>query len=120
MNKEAIIPRNGIPANPRLLSSKPKESAVTRWATREWQKFVDHYKEYAQAEGWDIFHCEGSDDGWCQIQRIDDSAILKDDTEAWEIVANGEMPHHICARIVIEFLNPEEYKSIMNLKTKEK
>ena len=105
---------------------KPKESAVTRWATREWQKFVDHYKEYAQAEGWDIFHCEGSDDGWCQIQRIDDSAILKDDNEAWEIVANGEMPHHRCARIVIEFLNPEEYKKIMNLnyivnlKTKEK
>ena len=105
---------------------KPEESAVIRWATSEWQKFVDHYKEYARAEGWDIFHCEGSDDGWCQIQRIDDYrlqyamhelGVLKDDTEAWEIVANGEMPHHRCARIVIEFLNPKAYKKIMNKKT---
>ena len=105
---------------------KPEESAVISWATSEWEKFVTYYKEYARAEGWDIFHCErgcgryslqGGDDGWCQIQAVYDLGILEDDTEAWEIVANGEMPHHRCARIVIEFLNPKEYKRIMNLKT---
>ena len=96
---------------------KPEESALTRWATNEWEKFVTYYKEYARAEGWDIFHCEGSEDGWCKIQSIDDLGILRDDPEARGVVANGDMPHHRCARIVIEFLNPEEYKRIMNLKT---
>lgn len=83
-------------------------------ANAAWEEFVSYYEPYAHAEGWDIFHCEGSLDGECQIQAVDDLGILKDDTEAWEIVANGDMPHHRCARIVIEFLNPKEYKKIIN------
>ena len=70
----------------------------------------------ARAEGWDIFYAQGSLHGLWQIQRLDEEAILNDDTEAWEIVANGTEPHHISAREFIAANNSSEYSRLMNRK----
>ena len=70
----------------------------------------------ARAEGWDIFYANGSVHGLWQIQRLDEEAILNDDTEAWEIVANGTEPHHISAREFIAANNSSEYSRLMNRK----
>jgi len=70
----------------------------------------------ARVEGWDIFYTNGSVHGLWQIQRLDEDAILNNDTEAWEIVANGTEPHHISAREFIAANNTAEYSRLMNRK----
>ena len=77
---------------------------------------VFRYSREARKEGWDIFYTNGSPHGLWQIQRLDGEDILNNDTEAWEIVANGTEPHHIAAREFISTHNSAEYSRLMNRK----
>jgi hypothetical protein len=67
----------------------------------------------ANLEGWGLFYSEGSADGLWQIQAIDERGILKDDLEAWEIVREGNLPHHQKVLAFLKAANPKEYDKVM-------
>ena len=77
---------------------------------------------HANAEGWDIFACDGSDYGEWQIQKIDDTSELSHagdtipdlefDEQAWLIVANGKEPHHIAAMAFLKAHSPKAYEYV--------
>lgn len=61
---------------------------------------------------------DGSSDGAVQIQCIDDQSMhdvnfaipkLQSEHDAFRIVKNGKMPHHMTARAILYRLNPQEY-----------
>lgn len=66
-------------------------------------------------EGWDIFESTGSVDGPYQIQRNDDDAVFKDDSEAWRFVwdkAQSGSEYHRAALDWLKENNPGEYVRI--------
>ena len=105
------------------------------------QKKVDPFKEvndydwsdsnykYASKEGWNIWECSGSLNGFLQIQRYDNEEDLEDlqfpvylscDQDAWDIVWNGTKPHHKKALEIIKEYNPIEHKAILKHINKDK
>jgi len=79
---------------------------------KRWTK-KDSYK--AIKEGWNLYHSRGSVDGDFQVQRNDEQGLLKNDIEAWKIVAKGSDTHHLKAKRILKELNTEEYKRIIEL-----
>lgn len=80
----------------------------------------------AWKEGWDIFDCDGSENGRWQICRIDDPEdwqechklsfrppTLSNDDDAWAIVINGEEDHHQRALFFIQAHNKIEWKCLV-------
>ncbi len=74
----------------------------------------DTDRQNAHAEGWDLFYSSGSADGPYQVQRLDEEALLNDDTCAWKLVKNGNKPHHAKALAILKQSNPQEYNRILN------
>ena len=83
----------------------------------------------AWKEGWNIWECYGSDNGFLEIQRYDNEEdeevlqvpeYLSCDQDAWDIVWNGSKPHHIKALEIIKEYNPLEYKCILKHINKKK
>ena len=82
----------------------------------EWTK---QDSKLANLEGWDLYECFCSSDGDWQVQANDDAnskwdAKLKDDTEAWELVANGNKEHHKKVLAFLKEHNPSEYDRIID------
>jgi hypothetical protein len=84
----------------------------------------DTHSEAATAEGWDIFDCEGSENGPWQVQKIDDLEgattasgfvvpDLMQDLVAWRLVVAGKAPHHIAARAFIQHHNRREWLAML-------
>jgi hypothetical protein len=67
----------------------------------------------AESEGWDIFTCEGSVNGYYQIQMIDEQNKFKDDVDVWEMLVKSEKKLHIDALVFIAINNPTEFKAII-------
>ena len=83
----------------------------------------------AWKEGWALWECYGSDNGFLQIGKYDneddvDDVIcevhLQKDQDAWDIVWNGSKPHHIKALEIIKKYNLLEYKCILRHINKKK
>jgi len=71
----------------------------------------------ANAEGWGIFECFGSDYGRWQIQKCDEQEVFASDPEAWAHVvdrANVGSAYHMLALLFIQTFNPEETPRIMH------
>ena len=75
---------------------------------------------HAQSEGWQIFDCDGSENGRWQVCRIDDPVQwskdrqcvvqrLRTDRQAWQIVMRGESMAARMAREFMEQHNPAEF-----------
>ena len=105
------------------------------------QKKIDPFKEvndydwsdsnykYASKEGWNIWECSGSLNGFLQIGKYDNEEdeeglqvpiYLSCDQDAWDIVWNGTKPHHIKALKIVKEYNPMEYKAIIEYINKDK
>jgi hypothetical protein len=73
----------------------------------------------ASLEGWDLFESHGSIYGSPQVQSFDgeDSVgfypRLGSDARAFEILRNGHEDHHVIARAILAFKNPNELHAIM-------
>lgn len=76
----------------------------------------------ADAEGWGIFECFGSDNGPWQLQKFDDPDITDDaptpypfltDTDVWVRVRTGTTPLHRKALAFLSEHNPQEYRAII-------
>lgn len=79
----------------------------------------------ANAEGWDIFECDGSANGPYQLCKIDDpqeftacygtvfSHIWEDDTDAWLYVREHPTALHSRALAYLKQVNPQEHDAIM-------
>ena len=87
-------------------------------------EWPSEHSDKAVREGWDIWDSEGSENGRWQVQRIDDPEtfaratgftplILASDADAFRIVANGILPHHLAAREFLMAHNPMEYQAVM-------
>lgn len=65
----------------------------------------------AQKEGWSVFHCEGSEAGHLQIQRLDVESVFLDDSDAHRFVVRkaiaGSKYHSDIIQHVIKE-NPKE------------
>lgn len=72
----------------------------------------------AGAEGWGIFECGGSANGYYQLCRLDEEAIFASDDEAWKHVvakvAEGSA-YHRSALDYIRAHNPIEWASFGNI-----
>jgi len=100
------------------------------------QKKVDPFKEVkdydwsesnnnsAWKEGWTIWECYGSDNGFLQIGKYDNEddceVHLQNEEDAWDIVWNGNKPYHIKALEIIKEYNPIEYSYILKHINKDK
>ena len=82
----------------------------------------DFDNNQAEAEGWGIWECDGSESGPYQLQRIDspddrDAPSFGDDAAAWEFVkakaAEGSA-YHVAALDYLKQHNPLEYAAIHN------
>lgn len=79
-----------------------------------WHPTLSHQ---ASEEGWDIFECSGSSDGFWQLQMCDDMKMFEDDAAAWQHVwryAMGESPLHAYAIMFLRTHNQQEYDAIRN------
>ena len=69
---------------------------------------INKINKIAKEEGWGIFECYGSEDGFLQIQKIDDDDKFRNDIEAITFVLtlanSGSQLHkkatNICALII--------------------
>lgn len=80
--------------------------------------------EAANAEGWDLFDCDGSDNGPLQLCKIDDPEMWREDrkvvieqtweedNEAWVFVWTNPSPLHTKALEIIKVENPQEFEAI--------
>lgn len=78
-------------------------------------EWTDEDRRVANAEGWDVFDSYGSANGPWQIQRLDEEAILDNDTDAWELVkakADAGSLVHCNALAFITEHNPQEAMAI--------
>lgn len=79
----------------------------------------------AITEGWEIFECDGSDNGPFQICKLDAPEAwagvcgvdtvppaLEDDTDAWVLVRDTESALHTKALAFLAQENPKEYEAI--------
>lgn len=73
------------------------------------------YQKQAKKEGWGLFECFGSTHGKWQVQHFDEGP-LKNDAEAWDIIVNGDKPHHKSLLYFIRYFNPSEYNRIVKIK----
>jgi len=80
----------------------------------DYELFSKYGQEYASQEGWDLFYSLKSADGEWQVQCLDEKGILPDDLAAWEIVRDGNLPHHRWVKSFLMQENPKEYQRIMN------
>lgn len=72
----------------------------------------------AEAEGWGFFDSDGSNNGRCQLCRIDTNDFgpqLDSDDDAWKIVLNGALagnPLHQRAMLIVARHNAIEFGSM--------
>ncbi|MGX9944937.1 hypothetical protein ACTG4Q_20965 [Bradyrhizobium denitrificans] len=69
-------------------------------------------------EGWSIFECFASENGPWQLQKCDDSNLLKDDLQAWRLVvdyADAGSEYHQKALQFLKDHNPIEYDCIIDM-----
>lgn len=68
-------------------------------------------------QGWGIFDCEGSENGPWQLQKLDESELLRNDLEAWRLVVNyanaGSEYHQKALQFLAEH-NPLEHTTIID------
>lgn len=88
----------------------------------EWS---DEDSKLANMEGWDIFNCEGSDNGPYQLDKIYDPEgwgaetgipvfrTWEDDTDVWVFVRDTPTALHTRALLFLEQANPQEHKAIL-------
>jgi hypothetical protein len=68
-------------------------------------------------EGWSIFECFGSANGPWQLQKCDESGILKTDLEAWRLVvdrAEAGSNYHQTALQFLKDHNRIEYDCVVD------
>lgn len=86
--------------------------------------WTDEDSKAANIEGWDLFDCDGSDNGPLQLCKIDDPELWSqdrevdikktwdEDTEAWVHVWNNPSDLHTKALAILKVANPIEYQAI--------
>jgi hypothetical protein len=68
-------------------------------------------------QGWGIFDCDGSENGPWQLQKLDESDLLRNDLEAWRLVtdhANAGSEYHQKALQFLAEHNPLEHNTIID------
>lgn len=82
-------------------------------AQREYRLFMRDFGYAAYHEGWCLSESFLSEFGPWQIQRVNDLARLSTDQDAWKIVLEGQLPHHVAARTFIDRWNQRHMEEML-------